>query len=126
VYDATLAERRVESWACAFRSSRIKKNTLYVSLCCFINWVNPEKLAELVPQAELAYSTVTVERKLMHYVAASIPLSHLHLNLPGRQRYNFARIQVVRMGGGGGEVVHMHGYIVEIMLFFLIMSCCVF
>ena len=79
-----------------------KKNTLYVSLCCCINWVNPEKMAELVPQAELAYSTVIVERKLKHYVAVSIPLSHLHLNLPGRQRYNFARIQVVSMEGGRG------------------------
>jgi len=31
-----------------------KKKALYVSLCCFINWVSPEKLAELVPQADLA------------------------------------------------------------------------
>jgi len=124
VDDATLAGRRAERWACACRSSRKKK--LYVRLCCFINLVNPEKLAELVPQPELAYSTVIVKRKLIHYVAANIPLSHLHLNLPGRQRYNFARIQVVRMRGGRGEVVHMHRYVVEIMPLFLIISCCVF
>jgi hypothetical protein len=41
-----------------------------------VNRVNPKKFAELVPQAELAYSTVTVEGKLTHYIAASIPLGN--------------------------------------------------
>jgi hypothetical protein len=67
-------------------------------LCCFIIWVNLEKFAELVPQTGLAYSTAIVEMKLIHYIAASIALSHMHVNLPGRRRYYFAGIQVVRRG----------------------------
>jgi hypothetical protein len=94
-----------------------------IILFCFIICVTPAKSGELVPQAEFAYSTVMVERKLIRYVAPSIPLSRLHLNLPGRLRCYFASIQVIR--GGGGEVAHIHGYVVNIMPFFLIMSRCV-
>jgi hypothetical protein len=37
------------------RTVKAAENTLYVLLCCYINWVNSENLAELVPLAELAY-----------------------------------------------------------------------
>jgi hypothetical protein len=62
-----LAVGLADRWAGAYRSSR-GKNTVYELLCCYINWVNPEKLAELVPLAELALFDRNCREEIYIYI----------------------------------------------------------